>query len=72
MTLFDEDNQAAIEEEARLKVLEARRKQIRSVLKAAESVRNYQLEKGEGGLCFMFLCLLHFHLSITNVYTFLL
>ena len=46
MTLFDED-QAAVEEEARLKVLEARRKQIRDVLKAAESVRNYQLENGE-------------------------
>jgi hypothetical protein len=46
MTLFDED-QAAVEGEARLKVLEARHKQIRDVLKAAESVRNCRLENGE-------------------------
>lgn len=43
MTAFDED-QAAVEEEARLKILDARRKQIRNTLKAAESLRNYRLQ----------------------------
>lgn len=43
MAAFDED-QAAVEEEARLKVLEARRKQVRGTLKAAESLRNYRIK----------------------------
>jgi uncharacterized membrane protein YdjX (TVP38/TMEM64 family) len=34
------------EEEARLKILEARRKNIRSTLKAAESLRNFRLQRG--------------------------
>lgn len=46
MALFDED-QATVEEEARQKVLEARRRQIRGVLKSAESLRNYRLKNGK-------------------------
>jgi len=35
------------EEEARLNILKARRKQIRSTLKSAEGVRNYRLANGK-------------------------
>ena len=38
------DDQAAVEEEARLKILQARRQQIRGTLKAAESLRNYRIQ----------------------------
>lgn len=37
------DDLAALEEEARLKILQARRQQIRGTLKAAESLRNYRI-----------------------------
>jgi len=42
--LYMVDDQATVEEEARLKVLESRRKQIRSTLKAAESLKNYRMK----------------------------
>ncbi len=42
----DDEDLAEVEEEARLKVLSARRKNIRGMLKSAESLRNYRLENG--------------------------
>jgi len=42
----DRKSDAEIEEEARLKILEARRYQIRSVLKSAEGVRNLRTARG--------------------------
>ena len=42
----DEKDEAAIEEEERLNILEARRDQIRSTLKAAEALRNVRLQNG--------------------------
>lgn len=46
--LFEQDDRsdAEIEEEARVKVWESRRYQIRSVLKSAEGVRNLRLRNG--------------------------
>ena len=44
--LMATDDQAAVEEEARLKVLESRRKQLRGTLRAAESLRNYRIKNG--------------------------
>jgi len=44
--LNDDRDDAEIEEEVRLKVLEARRKQIRSTLKAAEKIRNLRIQNG--------------------------
>lgn len=38
------DDEAVIEEEQRLKILKARRNQIRSTLKSAENLRNYRLK----------------------------
>lgn len=51
LQLFDKNNgdkkdEATIEEEARLKIFENRRKQIRSALKSAESIRNLRLKNG--------------------------
>mmetsp|Transcript_27254 Transcript_27254/g.41737 ORF Transcript_27254/g.41737 Transcript_27254/m.41737 type:complete len:574 (-) Transcript_27254:969-2690(-) len=42
----EEQELAAIEEEARLKVLESRRNTIRSTLKGAESVKNFRISSG--------------------------
>ena len=42
----DDEDLAEEEEEARLEVLSARRKNIRGMLKSAESLRNYRLENG--------------------------
>ena len=42
-----EEELAAEEEEVRVKILGDRRKQIRSSLKAAESLRNFRIDKGE-------------------------
>jgi uncharacterized membrane protein YdjX (TVP38/TMEM64 family) len=42
----DETEEEAKIEEARLKILEARRKQVRQTLKAAEALRNFRLSKG--------------------------
>jgi len=48
--LFDNNDgdkdEATIEEEARIKIYESRRKQIRSALKGAESIRNLRLKNG--------------------------
>ena len=46
--LFNDDgkDEATIEEEARLRIWESRRGQIRSMLKSAEGVRNFRLENG--------------------------
>jgi len=47
MAMNDEEQElAAIEEEARLKVLESRRNTIRSTLKGAESVKNFRISSG--------------------------
>ena len=42
-----EEELEAEEEKVRVKILGDRRKQIRSSLKAAESLRNFRIEKGE-------------------------
>lgn len=42
----DDDDMEALEEEARLKVLQTRRKIIRSNLKSAESLRNFRIKNG--------------------------
>uniref|UniRef100_A0A7S1ZBI6 VTT domain-containing protein n=1 Tax=Trieres chinensis TaxID=1514140 RepID=A0A7S1ZBI6_TRICV len=42
----DDKDQEEVEEEARLKVLEGRRSQIRSALKNAESLRNFRINNG--------------------------
>lgn len=42
----DDHEEALLVEQDRLEILKARRKQIRSVLRAAESLRNYRLQKG--------------------------
>ena len=43
----DEEKLKQEEEESRLKVLESRRKTIRSTLKSAESLRNYRITNGK-------------------------
>jgi hypothetical protein len=42
----DEKDDATIEEEARLKIYENRRGQLRAGLKGAESLRSFRIEKG--------------------------
>ena len=42
----DEKDEAALEEDTRLKIYESRRMQIRAALKSAEALRNFRLEKG--------------------------
>lgn len=42
----DNEDPAAVEEEARLKILQDRRKSIRSCLKSAEAVRNFRFQQG--------------------------
>ncbi len=46
--LFDngDKDEATIEEEARIRIYESRRRQIRSALKSAESIRNLRLKNG--------------------------
>ena len=50
LRLFNNDNEgkdeATIEEEARLRIWESRRGQIRSTLKSAENLRNFRLKNG--------------------------
>lgn len=46
-----EEDESIVEEEVRLKILGDRRKQVRSALKAAESLRNFRLSKGKN-TCF--------------------
>jgi hypothetical protein len=47
----NDKDEATIEEEQRLKIFEARRGQIRSALKAAESLRNYRITNGMNHCC---------------------
>lgn len=42
----DNEDPAAVQEEARLKILQDRRKSIRGILKAAEAVRNFRIQEG--------------------------
>ena len=52
LNLFDSDrDEKELEEEARLKIWESRRGQIRGVLKSAEKQRNYRIENGECSSC---------------------
>ncbi|CAB9518052.1 transmembrane protein 41A [Seminavis robusta] len=46
MSNREDKDEAAVEEEVRLKILDSRRKQVRTALKAAESLRNFRLSKG--------------------------
>jgi hypothetical protein len=48
--LNDEKDEAAVEEDVRLKIYESRRRQIRASLKSAESLRNFRLEKGTNNI----------------------
>jgi predicted rRNA methylase YqxC with S4 and FtsJ domains len=48
--LNDKKDDATIEEEARIKIYESRRMQIRAALKSAEALRNFRLEKGKNNI----------------------
>ena len=42
----NDKDEATIEEEARLRIYESRRSQIRSALKSAEGIRNFRIKNG--------------------------
>jgi hypothetical protein len=46
----DKKDEAALEEDTRLKIYESRRMQIRAALKSAEALRNFRLEKGTNSI----------------------